>query len=375
MKAIVHGCYHNGNFGDLLLMEILSNFLRKNYRCRVVCPWVRTPPPTDLTASVGRGFMSTLWANAAIFGGGGYLNDRNADPRAVRRLLRYSAPATWWRISKVPYVIVGVGVGPLASQVAKDRIRTICDGAKAISVRDEESKAILVDAGIEESSIGVTADWVLLLNKQDIPEHFQDRASILLGERREGVKRLGIHLESLSNQPSLMEKTLDALSAAIECESHIEPYWIVDSNASSLLENQIKDYAAKKLPQLNVIPLQHFWTTAALLGSMDGLITSKLHVGITGWALGVPVCGFSSHIKSQRFYRQIRRTNFQVNASDTQTNCVAEWVHSMGRDYSVFSHNDDAARSALRRAALGNLDIVNNHLGAYLRNPASADVQ
>src|SRR6202007_2101045 len=43
----------------------------------------------------------------------------------------------------------------------------------------------------------------------------------------------------------------------------------------------------------------------ALIGGVDGIVTTKLHVGIVGCAMEKPVISMPGHSKTPRFYKQV----------------------------------------------------------------------
>ena len=366
-KLIIHGCYANNNFGDLLLHDIMSAYLSKQYPVETVCPWVHRRQRGRLLGSSGRGVRGCVGAAAAVFGGGGYLNDRNGDRTGMRRLLRYSLPSLLWRATRTPYVSGGVGAGPLVSSAGARRVRSVCRGAAAIAVRDEASRDVLVRVGVKAEDIEVTADLVMLLTPEDLPIDAVGRASELIGPRVAGQIRLGIHLESLARDGSRIEQVIREIASRLGTGTQIQPIWITDTNRSTRLAQRVQAIAKQYLPSLRYLSRQDHWTTAALINELDAVITSKLHVGITAWAMGVPACGFSSHPKSKRFYQQVGRSAFQADTDEAQPQVVGDWVELLQTDFEAFGREDVTIRPLLRERARRNFQIIDEHIGPFLR--------
>ena len=353
--VVVHGCFHTSNWGDLLLLELMTQHLRQRYNVRAICPALPAAERARVSAGPGRGVWSFLRPRVAIMSGGGYLNDRDGDPRQMRDLLRYSLPCRWWRATSVPYVVVGVGAGPWLSGVGAARVRTVCEGARAIAARDEESKQVLTAAGVPPGKIEVTADLAMALTRKDLPEAADADAEALLGPKPPGVRRLGIHLDSLVNQGPGLEKVLSAIVAELPEDGSVEPIWLVDRNGTEALRSRVQAFADRHFPSLRVLGLHPLLTTAGLIGRLDAVVTSKLHVGVTAWALGIPTCGYSTHPKTKRFYRQVGRESFQADVWDESPDVVRPWIKSFVEGATDFLTADADRGAALRALARRNL--------------------
>ncbi len=365
-RVLLHGCYNTRNFGDLLLLELLTRYVRRTFDADAVSPWLCLPVARGLSCRPGHGLLSCLHARAAIFGGGGYFTDHGGEQWAIRKLLRYSVPAAIWRMLRIPYVISGVGVGPLTSEVGRNRVRSICVNAEAVAVRDAESRAVLIEAGVPEGKVSVTGDWVAGLTAGDLPEWASGRAAEILGPRDTSVFRLGLHFESLSSQGALLERAMSAIGDSLPTDRAVEAWWIVDHNMDSGLKSRVLDATRLWRHPLRLAERESFWTTAAVIGNMDLVMTSKLHVGIAAWALGVPPCGYSTHEKSRRFYRQIGRPQFQADSWVADPCVLGRWVtqHLDGLDRG--SIGDPESTAVVRRNALRNRDTIATALGSRL---------
>ncbi|MEU7282878.1 polysaccharide pyruvyl transferase family protein [Streptomyces sp. NPDC045431] len=93
-----------------------------------------------------------------VLGGGGILYNTEA-----RRYLRLAGAA---QEHGVPVFTYAVGAGPLSDEADCAWVRTALSGAAEVTVRDEESKLVLEEAGLNRP-ITVTADPALLLEPGD----------------------------------------------------------------------------------------------------------------------------------------------------------------------------------------------------------------
>lgn len=353
-RIVVHGCYNTPNFGDLLLLDLAAGHVERRFGVRPSVPW---PPPecrNDLMATAGNGLATCIKADAAIFGGGGYLADRGTAASA-RRLMRYSIPAQLWRAMRTPYVIVGVGVGPRLSERGAKRVIPMCRGAMRVCVRDEESRQILIDAGLDPGHVEAAADMVLALRREDIPEAARARAEEVLGPRTPGRRRLGVHLQLVGKHDAVLGQLVEQALASLKGCDQVEVIWLADHDDGYY--ETAKRFGAAGLPNVRFLPKQDHWTTAALIGGMDGVITTKLHVGITAWALGVAPCGYSIHPKTRRLYRQIGRSDFQCDLGAPMEQ-VDGWLRLFATDFPRFAAECPNARRELPTLAQRNYEII-----------------
>lgn len=363
-RIIVHGCYHTLNFGDVLLLEVMADHLRRAYDVTPVCPWIHPSLEGKLLADPGAGLRACFAARAAIFGGGGYL-DHFPERRKMRRLMRYSVPASIFRATKTPYVVTGPGVGLEIHGKGAARIKSICLGARAVCVRDQESKDSLIRVGIPGDRVEVTADLVLALTEDMIPDDAVRQAEELLGRATPGVRRLGMHVQSGGEERGRFDGYLRAIGPILGDRDDVEPIFFFDHGGpeNEGFSRRIREH----LPRARVLPAQSHWTLAAILKRFDAVITTKLHVGITAWTLGVPTCGFSVyHAKTSRFYRQIGREEFQAPISDDPARLV-EWVRMFAEEPERFGAESPTAREELPRRARRNFEVIDEHLGEILR--------
>ncbi|MEM6334250.1 MAG: polysaccharide pyruvyl transferase family protein [Planctomycetota bacterium] len=363
-KLLLHGCSQINNFGDVLLMDLLARHVAARWEGRVVVPWLVEAAHGTMPAEAGRGWRELWGVRAAVFGGGGYLNDGGGAASSVRRLLRYSVPARVWRAMGVPYAVVGVGAGPIGSKTGAARIAAVCRGAKRLCVRDTATAELLVKAGVPSAAIEVTADLVLSLTPGDVPAEATAAAEALLGPKPEGKRRLAVHTSKSGGDGHQIQRLAEAVGEVVGGDERVEVCWIFDHGNRSL--DEVRAAADKHLPGARVIPHQPHWPTVALIGAMDGVLTTKLHVGITAWAMGVPACGFSAHIKSKRFYEQVGRQRFQADYSDDATP-IRQWLQEFLDSPATFAEEDASAREALPRLARQNLEVVDAFLDEHVR--------
>jgi polysaccharide pyruvyl transferase CsaB len=198
----VLGSYGGRNVGDEAILTALLDRLRAGRPDARFVVFSRDPRHTR---SVHPDVEAVAWEGVCredvsehlrrlsvlVLGGGGILYDTEA-----RRYLRMARTA---QNLGVPLFTYAVGAGPLTDETDCAWVRTVLSDAVEVTVRDEESKLVLEEAGLTRP-ISVTADPALLLEPGD-------RGAALL--RAEAVPR-GMRLVGMSvREPGRAAEHLD----------------------------------------------------------------------------------------------------------------------------------------------------------------------
>ncbi len=309
-KIVIHGCYHTNNFGDLLILDVIAQHVMEVTNIPtedVICPWIAGSQQDNVLPRAGRGLKDCWFAGTAIFGGGGYFTNGNT-LRSQLRFLRYSVPALIWRLIGTPYAVIGVGAGPTISTFVRRQIRWLCAGASFVAVRDQESYQLLRDCGVKHRRLMQTADWIISLSREQIPSAAMFKAERLF-VKEPTYTYVGIHFSKPDGIKPLLPVLLSVLQKKQTEQPNLRYIWLFDNSDAELatITSAFNDHGLKG----SVLPKQDHWTTAAVISRLDAVFTSKLHVGITAWALGVVPVSLSYHGKTKRFYRQVNLAHCQ----------------------------------------------------------------
>jgi polysaccharide pyruvyl transferase CsaB len=161
----VLGSYGGRNLGDEAILTSLLGDLRTRRPDARVLVFSRDPDHTvrvhpDVAVANWLGVSRDYIADALrdmdllILGGGGILYDTEA-----RRYMRVVRAA---QQRQVPVFTYALGAGPLTEDVDRMVVRDALADAVEVTVRDEESKLVLEEAGVT-ADVTVTADPALLL--------------------------------------------------------------------------------------------------------------------------------------------------------------------------------------------------------------------
>ncbi|MFC8848119.1 polysaccharide pyruvyl transferase family protein [Micromonospora sp. NPDC057141] len=185
----VLGSYGGRNLGDEAILTGLLADLRSHEPNARIIVFSRNPPHTaqahpDVEAVPWEGVSRVDSAEVLaeldllILGGGGILYDREA-----RRYLRVVRVA---QERGLPLLTYAVGVGPLSDGVDTGMVRETLSCAAEVTVRDQESRMVLEEAGLL-NPITVTADPAFLLEPEEFPERLLREEGVPAGRRLVGL--------------------------------------------------------------------------------------------------------------------------------------------------------------------------------------------
>lgn len=180
-RILISGYYGYANAGDEAILAVLVSQLRARLTGVAITVISGRPEETAATHQV----EALLWSDPeaialavqqsdlVITGGGGIFHDYGGF--STEGLLSEGNWGLGFHVTAgllaglfgKPHVLYAIGVGPLFAPQGRDFVRAICDGATAITVRDEASAALLKSLGVER--VEVTADPAFLLTPAAIP--------------------------------------------------------------------------------------------------------------------------------------------------------------------------------------------------------------
>src|SRR5690606_25173644 len=175
------------------------------------------------------------------------------------------------------------------------------NGAKVISVRDEESKAYLVKYGFR-GKISVNPDSALSLGDISSRFHFEKN------NHRDKVKiALHLPLDKDKDYDAIKPHLIELLNDLKRSQSSVEFNFLVDHG---LDRNNYQYKFFERISQEIGVSwfIKEYITpedTLSFISNCDVVVTTKLHVAITSYALGVKPVGISKHPKTKRFFKQV----------------------------------------------------------------------
>ncbi|MBF5031105.1 MULTISPECIES: polysaccharide pyruvyl transferase family protein [unclassified Micromonospora] len=185
----VLGSYGGRNLGDEAILTGLLDDLRRHEPHARIIVFSRNPAHTALAhpeveavpwEGVSRVDSSPVLnqLDLLILGGGGILYDKEA-----RRYLRVVRVA---QERGLPLITYAVGVGPLTDTLDSGMVRETLAQAVEVTVRDQESRMVLEEAGLV-NPITVTADPAFLLEAEEFPQQWLREEGVPAGSRLVGL--------------------------------------------------------------------------------------------------------------------------------------------------------------------------------------------
>ena len=165
MKILIAGYYGFGNLGDELILSSVLAQLKGRYPGATMTVLSANPPQTEdihRVKAVPRwsplSVIRQLWRNDCfILGGGGLIQNQTSH----RSLLYYMGLIFLARMMDCPVILYAMGVERLSGRFARSLVKWALSSQNVkITVRDEASKNILLQLGLPDSHVFVTADPV-----------------------------------------------------------------------------------------------------------------------------------------------------------------------------------------------------------------------
>ncbi len=178
MKYLLSGYYGFGNAGDeAVLAAILEAVSAQSPGERFIvtsgdpaateaCHNTSQHPVEAVPRQQPRALLQAIRSCDVFISGGGSLLQ---DVTSLRNVVYYTGLMRLARLSRKPVVVYAQGMGPLRRTLSQKLARVAVQGARIVTVRDEESKALLRRIGVRRT-IEVTADpvWALNIGPEDI---------------------------------------------------------------------------------------------------------------------------------------------------------------------------------------------------------------
>lgn len=351
----LHGQFETANYGDMLLGILFAKHLHNlghTIMIKNACD--------ELYGNLDFEILRDGKPDKMICCGGGYLCDGNIH-FSLHMMKRIFWEMGKCRIKGIPFIIVGAGSKPFVNKLTKPLMAWCINGADSLYVRNSETKNDLLDLGIK-SNIAVTADNVMaideqILNKENLIK-IRNYINSVFNKRKKIVL---IHLNYLALDGN--QKIIDGGKSLEEvvvnyANKHDEYNYIVAyDHKIAAFESQC-DSLMKKLPRDRTL-LMHgdsVDTVLSLIDLSDIIITTKLHVGITGVALGKNVLSFPMHIKAKRFFKQLDDENRCMLLQE----CID--IESVFKQFETYMDKniDELAVSKAKDSAKKNYEIIEN---------------
>ncbi len=307
MVIQLHGQFETTNYGDMLLCILFANYLHERGHQVIV-----RNACNELYEYLGEKVLRDGSPQKMVCCGGGYLCDGDMH-FSLHMIKRIYLEMAMCRLKGISYAIIGAGSKPFFNNFTKPFMRWCIKGADVICVRNSESKVDLNGIGVK-GDIKVTADNVMAIDGSIVKEHEFAKVREIINRFDEPKnKKILIHINYLPiDGNDDINRGGAILIDAIEKFATQNPEYnfiVMYDHKIETFEKQC-DSIFQKLPEGRkaIIKGDTVDSVLATVYACDIIITTKLHVGITGVALNKNVISFPMHIKAKRFFSQINET-------------------------------------------------------------------
>ena len=308
-KILISGYYGFNNIGDESILRTVIDNLRE--KLGEVDITVLSQNPAQTTEKYGvkaaqrmsiPEIVKAVWRCDLLLSGGGSLLQ---DATSAHSILYYLFILRLAQLMGKKTFIYSQGIGPITSQRNRRLTRSVLRRASSIVVRDSKSRDLLLEIGVPDKLICVTADPVIRVKKADTALGME----ILKREncpRRDGKLTVGWAVKSRRPDPTFYEeirKCIRWLKEEYDADSVLIPFFhsedlSVCEAIAQELDGQVGCLRQKYLSE----------ETLSIIGCMDVLVGVRLHSLIYAAVMGVPMIGISYDPKVDSFLSSMERS-------------------------------------------------------------------
>ena len=304
-SIVICGAYGRGNAGDDAILKAIVQEMRALDPERTICVMSRRPRETRLIYRTGAIYTFNVFAvlrrfrRAALYiNGGGSLMQDVTSTRSIWYYC-YTLRAAKKRGCKV--MMYGCGIGPINRTGNRKMAARIIDrSVDRITLRDDNSRALLADMGVTRPDIRVSADPTIILDPAP-------REVVNLALEQSGIDPAGRYIGFGLRHWKGLDAALPEIAAAANYayEKHgLIPVFVPIEFPSDLTPAE-RVGALLRCPWHAVRTRQPIEVTIGILARMKAVVGIRLHSLMFSAGQGVPVVGMSYDIKVDGFLKYI----------------------------------------------------------------------
>ena len=307
-NILISGYYGFNNIGDESILRTVIDNLREKLPDIDITVLSQDPAQTSAKYGVKAARRMSLWdifrsvlhCDLLLSGGGSLLQDATS----ARSILYYLFILRLAQLMGKKTFIYSQGIGPISDPKNRRLTASTLRRTSGIVVRDAKSRDLLLEIGVPEHLIHVTADPVIRVKKADPSMGL----TILEQEgcpRKEGVLTVGWAVKARRRDPLFLkeiEKAILWLREEYGAESVLIPFFhSEDLGVCEAIANDLDGHVG--------CLRQKYLSEEALsiIGGMDVLVGIRLHSLIYAAVMGVPMIGISYDPKVDSFLSSIQQ--------------------------------------------------------------------
>ena len=304
-SIMICGAYGRGNAGDDAILEAIVQEMRALDPERTICVMSRRPKETRLVYRTGAVYTFNIFSvlhkfrKAALYiNGGGSLMQ---DVTSTRSLWYYCYTLRAAKKRGCKVMMYGCGIGPINRAGNRKMAARIIDrSVDRITLRDDNSRALLAEMGVTRPDIRVSADPTIILDPAP-------REVVNLALEQSGIDPAGRYIGFGLRHWKGLDAALPEIAAAANYayEKHgLIPVFVPIEFPSDLTPAE-RVGALLRCPWHAVRTRQPIEVTIGILARMKAVVGIRLHSLMFSAGQGVPVVGMSYDIKVDGFLKYI----------------------------------------------------------------------
>ena len=323
-KILLVGNYGAGNFGDDLLYLAIRNSLSLvgNFELKVMCPGSQQDfplPPAGIRSLFSFNFVKAISAiknsDVVVFGGGGLFN-----PEEWYSLFIWGQVVIMAKFFKKPVYLMANSFSPKFSSFLK----LILSNIDLISVRDSLSRRNLAQYSIE-APVRTTSDLALLLDSAvfDSKIHVFDHDKFIV---------LNLRDYPILSTENLVRTVCQIIDYVLKNSCYAVYLLPFDSSDIVILKQIQSLYSGNG--KVFLVPFEKRVCYAAI-SKCSGVVSTRLHVGISGVLCHKPLFVLSYSSKVSGFFSDLLSPLFIASFDDDCTeidNSLASFVECVDRN-------------------------------------------
>lgn len=355
-KIVISGFYGFHNIGDEAILETLTEQLRKLDPDMQITVLSHSPEETMQKFGVQAikrndpfKVIRAIFKSDILLSGGGSLLQDDTSARSIHYYLTILRIGLFF---KKKVFLISNGIGPIIRDGNKKIVAKVLNRVEHITVRDFNSKKLLVDIGVKTEKVSVSADMVVAMRMEDkqfgaeilanlkmiAPERKIIAIAIRQKDFRDAEKRLS--LVTLANR---LSETYSVVFVPFYYKNDTKIYDDIHMDVSEHVYFIKEKYNSDEFMSL----LQNF----------DLLIGSRLHSLIFALVAEIPFIGISYDPKIENFMEMIDMKPVCA-MSNFDADVILEEVNRIYEDYEGQKHKIVLAKQSLKSRLLINDEML-----------------